>query len=367
VADVASPDYSKLVDQMHTLASRVLEKAPELELLFITNIWDGDLADFGPNGLLNAGQYYSRRQADEIIRTFQDLGLTVTPFFDELSFFQSVTDQERDSGRLRVVYTTAEGGTGSGRRALIPAMCSFLGLPVLNSGAHACSLARHKFHANAVLRRLGVRVPEAWKFADGGWAGGYCPPIGSRVIVKPMWESQSIGVADDSVQVVDSSFEVFLIERSRRFGQPVLVQKFVSGDEIGVSIIQIGPSRALPPMAFRQADGRLFDKRPKTFRDEALERNVSHVPLDAPAPLATRLSEAAVRAFDALEMRGVGRIDFRVDADGRPWAFDTNESPPPLRRTSYAAAMEHLGFPLEEMLAVWLGVCLVDYGILSGV
>ena len=66
-------------------------------------------------------------------------------------------------------------------------------------------------------------------------------------------------------------------------------------------------------------------------------------------------------------MSGVGRMDFRVDPDGRAWLFDTNESPPPLAGTSYAVAMQALGLDVSDMLAVWIGVCLRRAGILSGV
>ncbi len=361
----ADPEpYRDLVKRMRSLADQVSEMASQLELLFVTNIRDGEVTDVGPSGVVNVGQYYSRREADEIIRTFQNIGLTVVPFFDELSFFRAVTTAAPSSDRQRLVYTTAEGGSGSGRRALIPAMCSFLSLPVLNSGAHACSLARHKFHANAVLRRVGVRVPESWSFANGRWLGGSTPALGACVIVKPMYESQCIGVDSQSVQLVGPSFQAFVDERHRVFRQPLLVQEFITGDEIGVSIARIGLTRALPPMAFRQGDGRPFDDRPKTFADEMLEHNVSHVPYYASEPSLTALREAAVLAFDALEMNGVARIDFRVDADGRAWAFDTNESPPPVRGTSYVTAMEHLGFELEEVLAVWLGVCLAERGLI---
>jgi D-alanine-D-alanine ligase-like ATP-grasp enzyme len=63
-------------------------------------------------------------------------------------------------------------------------------------------------------------------------------------------------------------------------------------------------------------------------------------------------------------MRGVGRIDVRIDEDGRAFVFDTNESPPPLGGTAYAVAMASLGFSVVEMLAVWLGVCFRDFGII---
>src|SRR5947209_1842199 len=105
MAEAAPPGYAEVSQRMRAVASKALEVAPRLELLFITNIRSGEVADLGPHGVLNAAQYYTRREADEIIRMFQELGLMVTPFFDELAFFQAVTREEQSSDRQRIVYT----------------------------------------------------------------------------------------------------------------------------------------------------------------------------------------------------------------------------------------------------------------------
>jgi D-alanine-D-alanine ligase len=176
-----------------------------------------------------------------------------------------------------------------------------------------------------------------------------------------------IGIGDDSIQVVDAGFEAFVCDRNRRFAQPVLVQEFVSGEEVGVPLARLGSTYALVPIAFRQANGEPFGSRPKTFRDMAIEHNTSLAPFESSDALGTALRRTAILSFDSLGMAGVGRIDFRIDADGRAWVFDTNESPPPVRGTSYATAMESLGFSVQEMLTVWLGICLLDFGLISGV
>ncbi|HEY6551013.1 MAG TPA: hypothetical protein VIY71_07435 [Solirubrobacterales bacterium] len=360
-----SVHYAELVSLMREIVDKTLEIAPELRLLFVTNIRTGEIVDLGPNGVENIAQHYSRDEAEEVIRSLQDLGLTVEPFFSEAELFEAlVREKQSKDPRQRIVYTTAEGGSGSGRRALIPALCNLLALPAMNSGAHASSLVRHKFHAFAVLRQAGVRVPETWQFRDGSWAGGRAPTMGLRVIVKPTYESMGIGVDDDSVQVVDAAFNGFVEEKNRKFGQPAVVQEFISGEEVGVPVARVGSTYALPPIVQRRTNGKVFGQLPKTFRDEHLQHDLSHNDFQAPNIQIAALQEAAVRAFDSLEMKGVGRIDFRVDADGRAWAFDTNGEPPPLPKTCWAVAMERLGFSFQELLAVWLGICLLDYELL---
>ncbi len=355
----------QVVAAMSTLADRAVQFAPNLTLLFVTNIRDGELIDLGPQGISNIAQYYTREQADAVIQAFQDLGVTVEAFFSEGDFIARVTDG-KPSGRPEIVYTTAEGGSGIDRRALIPSLCGLLGLPVLNSGAHASTLARHKLHANAVLRRFNVRVPDTWQFGDAGWIGARGPAIGTRAIIKPAFESMCIGIDDSSVQIVDAGFNDLVRTRFEAFSQPVIVQEFVSGDEVGVPLVQLGSTHALQVLEVQRGNGERFGDRPQTFKDHVFS-DIVHVPYPATPELTGMIQNAAKLAFDVLGMSGIGRVDFRVDADGRPWAFDTNEAPAPLAKTSYGTAMQELGFPLRRMLAVWLGIGLVKAGLISGI
>jgi D-alanine-D-alanine ligase-like ATP-grasp enzyme len=179
-----------------------------------------------------------------------------------------------------------------------------------------------------------------------------------------MYESACIGVASDSVRIVDSDFDDCVIAKHAEFGQSVVVQEFISGEEVGVPIVKLAETCALPPVVFRRSNGMMYGTAPKTFVDENVTHDISHMMFETDVSQYAALQRTAVGAFTALEMRGVGRIDVRIDEDGRAFVFDTNESPPPLGGTAYAVAMASLGFSVVEMLAVWLGVCFRDFGII---
>jgi D-alanine-D-alanine ligase len=360
------PDYKSLEATIRELVERTAEVAGGMRMLFVTNLRSkGELQDLGPDGVLNSAQWYTRREADQMVRSFQELGLTVEPYFSELEFLVDLAEESESDPRDRIVYSTAEGGSGPGRRALLPALCSLLGLPILNCGAHASSLVRHKFHAYSILRQRGIRMPDTWQLERDGWVGGARPEPGTRVILKPTYESMGIGVQEDSVAVVDDGFDAFAAHRVSQFGQPAIIQEFVTGEEVGVPVARIGTTHALPPIAQRRRNGESYGGAPKTFRDEHVEHDLSHQPYVVPAIEIEALRTAAVSTFDALEMRGVGRIDFRIDQDGRAWVFDTNGEPPPMSPTCWSMAMDQLGFSFSDMLAFWVGICLFDYGLLT--
>jgi D-alanine-D-alanine ligase len=348
--------------RIRQVIDEVRAEAQQTSLIFITNLRSGPVIDVSETGIINTAQYYSETKADTIIRTFQDVGFHVLPFFTEAAFMKAALDgtlQEQTKER-RIVFTSAEGGRGSGRRALIPAFCRLVGLPVCNSGPHGCSVARHKYHASMILRQAGLPVPQTWLLhAERGWVGGSEPPAGLRAIVKPTYESASIGVDEFSVRYVDSSFQAYAEMQASRFRQPVTVQEFIAGREFGIPIIELDESEALPVMEYVMDGAIRFSEKPRTFAQENVEERIGTIPVAGISDKQLdHLAAIAVAAFNVLEMGATGRMDMRLDAEGRPWIFDTNESPPPVANTCYARSLETLGFGTSDMLALWVGVAM---------
>jgi D-alanine-D-alanine ligase len=50
-------------------------------------------------------------------------------------------------------------------------------------------------------------------------------------------------------------------------------------------------------------------------------------PAEIPASLEAELKELAVRAFEAIDALDVGRVDFRLGVDGRPYLLEINTLP----------------------------------------
>jgi D-alanine-D-alanine ligase len=73
----------------------------------------------------------------------------------------------------------------------------------------------------------------------------------------------------------------------------------------------------------------------------------------APARLSPEVAQAcqgaAARAFAALGLRDVGRADFMVDADGRPWVVDVNVSPGMTDTSLLPMSAQAAGISFEDL------------------
>jgi D-alanine-D-alanine ligase len=240
---------------------------------------------------------------------------------------------------------------------LVPAVCRAAGRAVTGCDSVCQVLGLDKWQARAAVAAAGVRVPLAVVALKG------CPlpadlPV-PRVIVKPLRADASEGIDALSVAAAtDRAAVAAAVERVHaRFGYAALIEEYVEGREIGVSLFEAeGEVRVLPPaeIVFDGAApdaARVVDYRAKWVADSAECRSTRRV---VPAPLdgdaLDRLSRAATAVWHALGCRDYARVDFRLAADGEPYAIDVNPNPDIAPDAGFAAALAAGGVAYHEFV-----------------
>jgi D-alanine-D-alanine ligase len=256
-------------------------------------------------------------------------------------------------GKLyKMVYNAAQSGAGPGRKALIPAFCQLHRIPTTSSDPYVVSLARQKFHFGLILQSLGLPVPPSWSFNwETGWLLDQKPSPGTKVILKPTYESASIGIDSSSAMTMSEKAESFLEDLSRRLSQPITVQTFIPGFEVEVPVV--GLSRPFAPLAVgislegSQHLGEKFLTYDHVFTD-----NYGFYPFDHFASdIVGSIRNAAVEAYVALGVRGFGRVDFRVADDGKFYIMDVATNPHVIKHSSFAFTFSYCGRSYEDLLA----------------
>lgn len=224
--------------------------------------------------------------------------------------------------RPACVFNLCESIAGDARlESALPMILEGLGIRYTGSPPAALALALHKDRVKKALRAAKVPTP----------AGGLYQ-IGMKVrwpaIVKPSREDGSSGICAASVVRSESALRGQVRRIEREFRQPALVEEYVDGLELNVSVLG-HPPRALPPWAIdfsvmpagspkivtydgKWKPGSLADRGSKPVRaslDRATERAVVAV---------------ALAAFRAVGLRDYGRVDVRLAADGTPFVIDVN-------------------------------------------
>lgn len=264
--------------------------------------------------------------------------------------------------QIDVVFNIAEGFKGRTRESQVPALLELLDIPYSGSDPATLAIALDKALAKRVVRQHGILTPNFMVMATG--KEKLPRELASfPLIVKPNAEGSSKGVHPASVV----RNEVELRETARKlldkYKQPVLVEQYISGREFTVGLLGERRPRVLPIMEVVFLDR--SDATPVYSFAHKQDWN-SKLRYDVPASLdgaqQRSIEKAARECFLALNCRDVARIDFRMDAQGRPYFLECNPLPgltpdwSDLVLISKAAGMDYHGL-IGEILAPAIRRC----------
>ena len=117
------------------------------------------------------------------------------------------------------------------------------------------------------------------------------------------------------------------------FDSPVLIEEYIEGREMYVGVIGNDKPEALPVVELdlsKLPDGTpriaaaevKWGKGTKAYRDTK-----SAIATDLPEERWPTLQQTAVAAYQALELRDYGRVDMRLQPDGRVHVIEVNPNP----------------------------------------
>jgi D-alanine-D-alanine ligase len=280
------------------------------------------------------------------------LGHEVRELGDGRPFLEAVLRDPPD-----FVFNFAEGvGVSRSREARVPAVCEMLGIPYSGSDPLALAVALDKDLTRRLAADAGVTVPRGLTLRPppGRYDGDFAefPPLleaaglPTPVIAKPVFEGSSKGIRNRCLVERPEDLGPVVASLWADYGQAVLVEEFVVGDEVTVGIVGNDPPQVIGAMhiAPRSASER-FIYSLEVKRDWAgLEY---FCPPRLPADALRALERAALTVFDALGCRDVARADFRVRG-GVPYFLEINPLPglsPDAGDLCYLAYRVNLTYP----------------------
>jgi D-alanine-D-alanine ligase len=310
-------------------------------------------------------------QLERLSEAFRSVGAYVELFENEPPFLKALAEGRLlDLGRdLLVAYNGMGWGVGGGfrpgRKALIPLVADSYDLVCANSDGYACAIGMHKFHCFRLLEALGLGVPPVWQYRPGtGWVDG-CPPEGMKVIVKSTYEAWSVGVTEESVFRVDNSCEERASLIAEGIGQPVTVQEFIPGPEVGVTVLSCPEVVVPPPMESILTKAPEDPNAVMTVADNMTEGAVDFRRFEAEPGVMRQLRASASKVLELLQLEGFTRMDFRVDDSGVPWLTDVSVSPGLEPDGSAAGSFAEYGFDHGEFIRAVVASTLGARGLLK--
>ena len=226
-------------------------------------------------------------------------------------------DVERDQlgnalvGKCDRVFNILHGTWGEDGR--IQGMLDMLGLVYTGSGVLASALTMDKHRTKSLCHQFNIQTPR-WQVVDNlDTCIDAATEIGFPVVIKPVSEGSSIGVSIVHNNEVESAWSL-----AAQYGD-VLVEQFVDGGEITATILD---GKALPLIKISTPHG-FYDYDAKYLVDST----VYECPCGLPAKQEQAIQATALKAFDLLQCRDWGRVDFLLDGQGNHYLLEANTVP----------------------------------------
>ncbi|HEY6323247.1 MAG TPA: hypothetical protein VJA16_17015 [Thermoanaerobaculia bacterium] len=286
-----------------------------------------------------------------------------------------------------VVFNLVEAPPGMpGVHPATAAALELLGLPFSGSSAAALWLSTDKLAARALLAAEGLPVPPGGRLDHLGDPGPGGAEVLDRVpppwILKPAYEDASLGLDGDAVCATREAALARAAELLRRFpGQPLVVERYLPGRELNVSLLAAPPRdqrdqrlRRHPPMVLPVAEIEFEDFPPGMPRIVGYEakwqpesfaytHTVRRFPREAAsAPLLAEARRLALAAWRACGLSGYGRVDLRLDERGVPHVLEVNANPCLAADAGFMAAAAEAGLTAAEVISRILADAVARHG-----
>ena len=237
--------------------------------------------------------------------------------------------------RPHLVFNCAEGFAGQSNLDYVyPALFEAEGHPYTGSPPICLLTTRNKAMSKKVLAYHGVRVPGFATYMLGEVPDAP-PPLAFPLIVKPLQEDASEGIAMASIVQDVADLRERTVWVHERFRQPAIAEEYIEGRELYVGLVGNGANLAMLPVVELVFDNdstrpeeRIATKAAKwdvPYRERKGIKNVFARPIAQSAK--DEIHAVCRAAFPALWLRDYGRLDVRLTGDNQVWVIEANANP----------------------------------------
>jgi D-alanine-D-alanine ligase len=222
-----------------------------------------------------------------------------------------ILERLRTEGYARVFIMLHGRGGEDGQ---IQGALEAIGLPYTGSGVLGSALGMDKYRCKLLWRGCGLPTPDfalLRKEADLERARD----LGFPLMIKPANEGSSIGMSRaDNPEDLAAAWCA-----ATKYDSLVLAERWIDGPEYTCAVLD---EKALPLIRLET---------PHTFYDYEAKYSVDTTryicPCGLDAAVESQLQALCLEAFQAIDARGWGRVDFMLDGEGHPHLLEVNTVP----------------------------------------
>jgi D-alanine-D-alanine ligase len=225
-----------------------------------------------------------------------------------------------------------------GEDGVIQGMLEILQVPCTGSGVLGSALSMDKLLTKQLWRGIGLQTPECQILETEKDCQLAIEKMGLPLMIKPVLEGSSIGMS----KVTQAEDIVPAWRMAKECGGIIIAEKFVHGKEYTAAIID---GRVLPMIRLEIARD-FYDYKAK-YENTGTQY---HCPCGLPESQEKELAEIMLKAFDSVQAKGWGRVDFMLDEQSNYWLIEVNTVPGMTDHSLVPMAAKQAGMCFEDLV-----------------
>lgn len=284
----------------------------------------------------NSEREVSLRSGEAVSEALKKLGYNVSKIDFSRDIFNQINDSKPD-----VIFNALHGQYGEDGR--VQGVLDILKIPYTHSGIVASAICMDKVLTRKICSTVGVKSPhyEILKKGEDEQNKKKISAIGKPFVIKPINEGSSVGV-----EVILENFEFDFAKYEWKFGDEVIVEKYLAGQEIQVAVMD---GKALGAIEIRP-HGLFYD-----YKCKYTAGMTDYVmPAEITADKYSEVMKLAEDCFNVVGCRGVARIDFILNnkngGDNNFYLLEVNTHPGFTATSLVPKIAKYAGISFEEIV-----------------
>jgi D-alanine-D-alanine ligase len=263
--------------------------------------------------------------------------------------------EEIFAAKADLVFNLCEEFFGQTRLEMnIAALLELLDLPFTGSSSFVLGLSQDKGKTKTILAHHHIPTPPYRVWQPG--RDDLLTELHFPLIVKPLCEDASLGIDNDAFIQDERSLRKQIQKIYQEYGQSVLVEEFIDGRELNVSILGNEDPQVLPisEIDFSSMPPGLPKICGYAAKWEEDSKEFTHTVPRCPAVLSPviekKVFQVSLQAYQIMECRDYARVDIRLSPDGIPYVLEINANPDISPDAGIVRSAESAGLTFADLI-----------------
>lgn len=288
-----------------------------------------------------------KESVEDVCKTLINMGYDCSIFGGVPELVKAYTGEiplDRDA----IYINMSDGLTQTYSRVQIPILCDMLNIKYSGSGPFEVALMTNKHYTKLAVQEQGVLCPNGIVITKDHFNAITYQNLKYPVMIKPNSEGSSVGITQENVCF---SYENLVKRTKTLFNDfsEIVIEEYISGADATCFLLGNSDRYVLNEVLLVEHHSKLFFDREVIEMSDHAQKRTNYVMAEnvLSSSVIEKIKQNTIVAANALNVRDIVRIDYRITNDNRIFFLEANTVPrvSDSSELGFICKSNHLSYP----------------------